>query len=363
MTTSRNIHVLIMLSSITLLSHASMVQMGLQKTQQLSCIAQQALLRKTPVRNISWSCFYIVPQQQRVILERFGKFQRVLEPGLRFKIPVIEAARKIEWSRTNSNGYRETSMISHIDLREDVHRIPSQKVITQDNVAMTIDGILYAAIDDPKKVTYGIKDVNAAIESLAQTTLRDVIGAMKLDKTLTSRDEINVKLKEKLEDSAKRWGVTINHVELREILPPHDIQHAMELQMKAEREKRATVLTAEGQKEAAILLAEGKKTASIRDAEGRNQATILDAQAQAQARFALADAEARSIAIVQNAAPGQNALAYLVATKYINELPKITEGKAGKTVVVPYDATSLAGATTLIKNFFADPNATAPISK
>lgn len=352
-----------MLLCIMLLSQQlsySMLQKGLQST---STLAHKAALHKIPTRNISLGFFYIVPQQKRIVLERLGKFEKILEPGFHLKLPLIQAARRIELSHIADKGKRESHTVSHIDLRESVHRIPSQKVITQDNVAMLIDGIVYASIEDPIKAAYAIQDMNLALESLAQTTLRNVIGGMKFDTTLTSRDAINKRLQKELEASAARWGINIKHVELQQILPPADIQHAMESQMKAEREQRAIVLTAEGQKQAAILLADGHREANIKEAQGRNQATILDAQAQAQARFALAEAESRSIEIVQAAAPGQNALAYLVATKYINELPKITEGKAGKTVVVPYDATALAGATNLIKNFFADAQATPPTSK
>jgi regulator of protease activity HflC (stomatin/prohibitin superfamily) len=330
---------------------------ALRNASHAALITQKALFNQAPARNLSLGCFYIVPQQKRVVLERFGKFEKLLMPGIHLKWPLIEEAREIEWSWIDGDR-RKTGMMSHIDLRETPHYIPSQKVITQDNVAMTIDGILYASISDPEKVAYSVKDVNAAIESLAQTTLRDVVGRMTLDETSKSRDLINKILKEKLQASADRWGITVNHIELKEILPPKDIQHAMELQMKAEREKRATILTAQGQREAAIHIAEGDKISKIREAEGRNQATILDAEAQAKARFALAEAEARSMEIVQKAAPGQNALAYLIATKYINALPSITEGKSGKTVVVPYDASSLAAATSLIKNFLAESKTT-----
>lgn len=353
-----------MLASIALclpLPSISMLHIA-RKALNPSRLNQRISLQKTTTRNLSLGFFYIVPHQKRVVLEEFGKFKKILEPGLHFKIPLMQAARYIEMSSIEGSK-RKSNPVSHIDLRESTHHIPSQKVITQDNVAMTIDGILYAAIEDPEKAAYAIQDINLAVECLAQTTLRNVIGGMKLDTTLTSRDTINKKLQEELEASAKRWGINIKHVELQQILPPAEIQHAMESQMKAEREQRATVLTAEGQKKAAILLAEGHREADIKEAEGRNQATILDAQAQAQARYALAEAESRSIEIVHKAAPKGDALAYLLATKYINELPKITAGKKGKTVVIPYDTASLAGATTLIKNFFTEQNATATASK
>ncbi|HLB94125.1 MAG TPA: SPFH domain-containing protein [Candidatus Babeliales bacterium] len=337
--------------TVIYLSVLLLAQQSSYAMQQTKQATRTAMSQASGRRNISWGCFYLVPQQKRIVLERLGKFEKVLGPGLHFKLPVIQAARQIEVSRAISGG-REIKMVSHIDLREQMHYIPSQKVITQDNVAMTIDGRLYAAIEDPEKVAYGIQDVNVALESLAQTTLRNVIGGMKLDTTLNSRDTINRKLQQELAAAAARWGVRIQHVELQQILPPAEIQHAMESQMKAERDQRAAVLIAEGEKKAAVLRAEGYREASIKEAEGRNQATILDAEAQAKARYALAEAESRSIQIVQSAAPKQNALAYLIATKYITELPKVTEGKAGKTVVVPYDATSLAGATSMIKDFF-----------
>jgi regulator of protease activity HflC (stomatin/prohibitin superfamily) len=347
------------LTLFSTMNHAMLVQ----KTKK---IAKKIKINQTAHRDISWGCFYIVPQQKRIILERLGKFKKILEPGIHLKLPIIEEARKIEWSFISTkDNKRHSDMVSHIDLRETTHHIPSQKVITQDNVAMTIDGILYVSIADPERVVYSVRDINAAIEQLAQTTLRDVIGSMTLDETSKSRDVINKKLKIKLQESADRWGVTVNHIELKEILPPHDIQHAMESQMKAERERRAAILTAEGQRTAAILLAEGQKEAVIRQAEAKNQATILDAEAkakaitlnaeaEAKARFALAEAEARGMEVVQKAAPEQNALAYLIATKYISALPAITEGKEGKTVVVPYDATALAGVTSIIKNFLTN---------
>lgn len=352
------------LIALTLFSTTSYAML----TQNTKKIIKKVHLNQTAKRNVSWGCFYIVPQQNSIILERFGKFKKTLQPGIHFKWPIVEEARKIEWSFISSkDNKRYYIMVSHIDLRETPHNIPSQKVITQDNVAMTIDGILYISIENPEKVVYNIKDINAAIEQLAQTTLRDVIGSMTLDETSKSRDAINKKLKIKLQESAERWGIIVNHIELKEILPPHDIQHAMESQMKAERERRAAILTAEGKKTAAILLAEGEKEAAIKQAEAKNQAIILDAEAQAkkitleaqaeaEARFALADAEARGMKIIQQAAPEQNALAYLIATKYINALPAITEGKKGKTVVVPYDATALAGVTSIIQNFITNAN-------
>src|SRR5579863_1074358 len=253
-------------------------------TQNSKKVIKKIPLNQTTKREVSWGCFYIVPQQNSIILERFGKFKKILEPGIHFKCPIIEEARNIEWSYISAkDNTRYYKMVSHIDLRETTHNIPSQKVITQDNVAMTINGILYVSISDPEKVVYSIRDVNAAIEQLAQTTLRDVIGSMTLDETSRSRDAINKKLKIKLQESAERWGITVNHIELKEILPPNDIQHAMESQMKAERERRAAILTAEGQRTAAILLAEGQKEAVIRQAEAKNQATILDAEAKAKA--------------------------------------------------------------------------------
>ena len=368
----KNKTTLMLLNALSLFSTTSYAML----TQNSKKVTKK-ILNQVAKRDISWGCFYIVKQQNSVILERWGKYKETLEPGIHFKWPIVEEARKIEWSYISSKDKnRYYNMVSHIDLRETTHNIPSQKVITQDNVAMKIDGILYTSISDPHKVVYSVRDVNAAIEQLAQTTLRDVIGSMTLDETSRSRDAINKKLKAKLQESAERWGVTVNHIELKEILPPDDIQHAMESQMKAERERRAAILTAEGKRTAAILLAEGEKEAAIKQAEAKNQATILDAEAknrakildaeaqakattlnaeaEAKARFALAEAEARGMAIVQQAAPEQDALTYLIATKYIAALPAITKGKKGKTVVVPYDATALAGVTSIIKNFLTN---------
>ena len=224
----------------------------------------------------------IVQQSQTVIVERLGRYQKTLTSGINIIFPVIDKPRMIFWrfSKTDYEGriYAVNRLVNRIDLREAVFDFPKQNVITRDNVVTEINAILYYQVTDPVKATYEIANLPEAIEKLTQTTLRNVIGEMDLDQTLTSRDTINSKLRHVLDDASNKWGVKVNRVELQDINPPRDIRDAMEKQMRAERDKRATILEAEGQKASQILAAEGKREAEIKNAEGDKQAQILRAE-------------------------------------------------------------------------------------
>ena len=237
----------------------------------------------------------IVQQAEVVIVERLGKFDRVLESGFNFIIPVIEAPRAIDWKVTqkgfDGTTYSIVQKRTRIDLREAVYDFPRQNVITKDNVSISINALLYFQIVDPKSAVYEIQNLPEAIEKLTQTNLRNLVGQLDLDESLVSRDKINHELRAILDDATNKWGVKVNRVELQDIIPPTDIQTAMEKQMKAERDRRAAILEAEGLKKSAVLKAEGEKEAAINRAEGEKQANILKAEGIAQARILEADGE------------------------------------------------------------------------
>ena len=240
-----------------------------------------------------------------------------------------------------------------IDLRETVYDFPKQNVITKDNVMTEIDALIYFQIVDPFKAVYEISNLPNAIEKLTQTTLRNIIGELELDETLTSRDTINTKLRAVLDDATDKWGVKVNRVELQDITPPESVLTAMEKQMQAERNKRATILSSEGKKASDILQSEGEKAAMINRAEAEKQQAILKAEGEAQARIRRAEAEAVAIEKVA-AAVGQstNPANYLLAQKYIQMLQQLAEGDKTKTVYLPYEATNLMGSIGGIKELF-----------
>lgn len=295
----------------------------------------------------------LVQQAEAIIIERLGRFDRVLGPGLHLVIPIIERPREVVWSHVSlgpdKRFYRYTRTLYRIDLRENVHDFPKQNVISKDNVSLEINALVYYQITDPKAGIYEVYNLPEAIEKLTQTTLRNVIGSLDLDETLTSRDAINEKLRIILEEAADKWGVKVNRVELQEVNPPADIRIAMEKQMRAERDRRAIILESEGQKQAAILLAEGEQESSILRARGQADSRVINAQGEAESRLKIADAEAKAIAMIKNAAPGQDALAYLAALQYIKTLPQMAEGKDNKLIVVPYEAAGLSGSLAIVK--------------
>lgn len=300
----------------------------------------------------------IVPQSETRVIERLGRFHSVLSPGLNFIIPFVDKPKTIYTRRVESNGpgryYVRTLATTVIDLREQVYDFPSQQVITRDNVTTEINALLYFQITDPKKAVYEIDNLPNAIEKLTQTSLRNVIGELELDETLTSRDTINTKLQAILDDATNKWGVKVNRVELQDITPPESVRVAMEKQMQAERNRRAEILNAEGEKQSLILRSEGEKASRINEAEAHKQSEILRAQGEAQAIILNAQAEADAIRKVAEAvtAGKTDPAAYMLAMKYIDTLREMTSGKDNKTVYVPYEASSVLSSLGSIKTIF-----------
>ncbi len=300
----------------------------------------------------------IVQQSETVIIERLGKYHRTLQAGINIIIPIIDKPRNIIWRYTregvNGRSYVLKKEVSKIDLRETVYDFPKQNVITKDNVVTEINAILYFQVMDPVKAVYEISNLPDAIEKLTQTTLRNVIGDMNLDETLTSRDTINSKLRSVLDDASHKWGVKVNRVELQDINPPHDIRDAMEKQMRAERDKRAKILEAEAEKQAQILESEGWKTALINKAEAEKQSQILRAEGDAQARIRTAEGEAQAIHNITAAIADTESdpVKYMVAIRYIDTLKTMVDGKENKTIYMPYEATGVLGSLGGIKDLF-----------
>jgi regulator of protease activity HflC (stomatin/prohibitin superfamily) len=290
----------------------------------------------------------IIPQSETKIIERLGKYHATLKPGINIIIPFIDRAKVII---TMTNGrYHYTN---RIDLREQVYDFDKQNVITKDNIQMQINALLYFQVVDPFKAAYEINNLPNAIEKLTQTTLRNIIGELELDETLTSRDTINTKLRAVLDDATNKWGIKVNRVELQDITPPQSVLQAMEKQMQAERNKRATILTSEGEKAAAILQSEGEKAATINRAEAEKQKAILQAEGEAQARIRKAEAEAVAIdKITEAVGKSSNPANYLLAQKYIAMLQEVATGDKTKTVYLPYEASNLMGSIGGIKELF-----------
>ena len=277
------------------------------------------------------SCVRIVPQAYAVILERLGAYQATWSTGIHFKVPFIErVARKV-------------------NLKEQVVDFPPQPVITKDNVTMQIDTVVFFQITDPKLYTYGVENPIMAIENLSATTLRNIIGDMELDETLTSRETINTKMRSSLDVATDPWGIKVNRVELKNIIPPAAIQDAMEKQMKAERERREAILRAEGEKKSTVLVAEGKKESAILDAEAEKQAAILRAEAHKEATIREAEGQAEAILKIQQAnADGLRMLkeaapdAGVLQLKSLEAFAKAADGKATK-IIIPSEIQGIAG--------------------
>ncbi len=290
----------------------------------------------------------IVGQAEVLIVERFGRFNRIARSGLNILIPFVELPRSIDvrYLSSDVSGLKRiiAGTTSKIDLREQVLNFPSQPVITKDNVTIDIDAVLYYRIADPQKATYSVQNLPYAIETLTRTTLRNIVGEMELDQTLTSRDQINRRMREVIEEASLGWGVDVTRVELQTIEPPRDIQQSMELQMRAERERRAAVTNAEASKRAVILEAEGLRESQVLKAQGEMEAAILRAKGLAEARLAMARAEAEAIRGVAASLPPGEAATYLLGLRYVDALPLITQGK-GTTIFLPAEA---AGAMSAI---------------
>ncbi|HHU62390.1 MAG TPA: SPFH/Band 7/PHB domain protein [Natronincola sp.] len=277
----------------------------------------------------------LVGQSEVIVIERLGKYHRTAESGLNIIIPILDKPKYIQerlmTKDVDGKIIVRERVTNRIDLREQVQDFPHQSVITMDNVSMNIDAVLYYQVMDPVRATYEIANLPYALETLTKTTLRSVIGEMDLDETLASREEINNKLRTMLDQATDKWGIHVTRVEILDIIPPATIREAMENQMRAERKRRARVLEAQGDKEARILEAQGKRDAEINVAEGM-----------AKSRLMIAEAEAKSIETVQSALKTGNASSYLVATKYLEALPQMADGKATK-IFLPVETASILG--------------------
>jgi regulator of protease activity HflC (stomatin/prohibitin superfamily) len=296
---------------------------------------------------IATSSFKIIGQAEVMVIERLGRFHRLGRSGFNVLIPFVERPKSIDvrYFEAGLNGAKRitSGSTSRIDLREQVLNFPSQPVITKDNVTIDIDAVIYYRVADPQKATYAVQNLPYALETLTRTTLRNIVGEMELDQTLGSRDVINKRMREVIEEASIGWGVDVTRVELQSIEPPRDIQQSMELQMRAERERRAAVTNAEAGKRAAILEAEGVRESQVRRAEGEKDAAILRAQGLAEARLAMADAESEALRRIASALPEGEAAMYLLGLKYLEALPQVTQG-AGTTIFLPSEATGVMGA-------------------
>ena len=265
-------------------------------------------------------CIRVVQQAKAYVIERLGAYKTTWNVGLHFKLPFIERVAKV------------------VSLKEQVADFPPQPVITEDNVTMQIDTVVYFQITDPKLYTYGIERPIVAIENLSATTLRNIIGDLELDQCLTSRDVINTKMRAILDEATDPWGIKVNRVELKNILPPREIQNAMEKQMKAERERREAILRAEGEKKSAILTAEGEKEAAILRADAKKQAQILEAQGEAEAILTVQKATAEGIKLINESAPTDP----VIRIKALEAFTAAANGRATK-IIIPSEIQGLAG--------------------
>ena len=288
------------------------------------------------------SCIKIVPQAQAYVVERLGAYQDTWSVGLHFKVPIVDIVAK------------------RVLLKEQVADFPPQPVITKDNVTMRIDTVVFFQITDPKLFTYGVENPIMAIENLTATTLRNIIGDLELDQTLTSRETINAKMRASLDIATDPWGIKVNRVELKNIIPPAAIQDAMEKQMKAERERREAILRAEGEKKSTILVAEGKKESAILEAEAEKQSAILRAEAEKEKMIREAEGEAEAILKVQQATA--NGLRFIkdagaddsvLRLKSLEALEKVADGKSTK-IIIPSEIQNMAGLLTSAKELLSD---------
>ena len=277
------------------------------------------------------SCVTIVPQASAFIVERLGAYSGTWETGLHFRIPLLE------------------KVANKVTLKERVSDFPPQPVITKDNVTMQIDTVIYFQVTDPKLFTYGVVHPMAAIENLTATTLRNIIGELELDQTLTSRDIINSKMRALLDEATDPWGIKINRVELKNIIPPKEIQDAMERQMKAERERREAILRAEGEKRSAVLVAEGEKEATILRADASRLAKIAEAEGEAEALLKVQTALAEGLKLLNDAAPTDS----VVKIKALEAFAKAADGKATK-IIIPSEIQGIAGLAASAKEVFKD---------
>jgi regulator of protease activity HflC (stomatin/prohibitin superfamily) len=310
--------------------------MGVEIALAVIVVAFVALLLRT---------FRVIPQARVGIIQRLGNYQRAAESGLTVVLPFVD------------------KMLPLLDMREQVVSFAPQPVITSDNVTINVTSVIYYQILDARNATYQVANLLLAMEQIAQTTLRNVMGGLSLDTSLTSRDEVNGRLRLVLDEVTEKWGVRVTRVELKDISPPKDIQLAMEKQMQAERNKRATILTAEGEAQAAILRAEGAQKALVLASEGERQASILRAEGEGQAMLTLQEAQAASVRMVFAAVNGAGATPEAMQFQYLQMLPKLAANPANKIIVVPSDMAGLAGlATSLAQVTHGDQPSASPQS-
>ncbi len=290
----------------------------------------------------------IVPQATVLIVEKLGRFSRVADSGLHILIPFFDRPRSVYWTGVRPG-------LIQIDLREQFTDLPLQPVITKDNVTIAVDSIVYWQITDPIKAVYEVGDLTGGIMQLTLTAMRNVIGELELDHTLSSRETINTKLRMVLDEATHRWGVKVIRVEVRNINPPEDVRVTMEKQMTAERNRRALVLQADGERQAAITRAEGEKQSAITRAEGDKQSNILRAQGAAESRLAQAEAEAKAIQQVASSISGVgNPAQYLMTMRYIESLKEMAGARNSKIVFMPFEASAILSSVGAIRQMFSE---------
>lgn len=290
----------------------------------------------------------IVPQSSVLLIERLGRYHRTAQSGLNIIVPFFEAPRAVYWTNNRPG-------LTSVDLREQYIDLPPQPVITRDNVTINVDSVVYWQITEPTKAVYEINDLVGGLVQLTITGMRAVMGEMDLDATLSSRDQINNKLRIILDEATDKWGVKVTRVDVKNINPPEDVRITMEKQMTAERNRRALVLQAEGDKQAAIARAEGEKQAAIAKAEGEKQSAILEAQGAAEARLKVAEAEAKAIGQIAQSigSPGETAQ-YLITARYIESLRDMARTNNSKVIFMPVETSSMLSSVGALKEVFAE---------
>lgn len=298
---------------------------------------------------VAWKTVKIVPQSSVLLIERLGKYHRLASSGLNIIVPFFESPRAVYWTNVRPG-------LTSIDLREQYIDLPPQPVITRDNVTIAVDSVVYWQITDPAKAVYEVADLVGGIVQLTITGMRSVMGEMDLDHTLSSRDQINAKLRLILDEATDKWGVKVTRVDVKNINPPEDVRITMEKQMTAERNRRALILQAEGDKQAAITRAEGEKQAAITRSEGERESAILEADGAAQARLKAAQAEAQAIAQLAQSLGGssENTTQYLITSRYIESLRDMAKTNNSKVIFMPVETSSMLSAVGALKEVFSE---------
>lgn len=297
---------------------------------------------------VAWKTIKIVPQSSVLLIERLGRFNRVASSGLNIIVPFFEAPRSVFWTNTRPG-------LTFIDLREQYIDLPPQPVITRDNVTINVDSVVYWQITDPTKAVYEVADLVGGIVQLTITGMRSVMGEMDLDHTLSSREQINSKLRLILDDATDKWGVKVTRVDVKNINPPEDVRITMEKQMTAERNRRALILQAEGDKQAAITRAEGEKTAAVTRAEGEKESAILAAEGAAQARLTAANAEAQAISQIAGAIGDRGQTAqYLITSRYVDSMRDMARTQNSKVIFMPTETSGVLASVGAFKEIFAE---------